>query len=204
MFEVHRSIKRFRADPAWEYQRRPQAPWAEFDRRGYPFTLESGRSHLRDLVRGQLAGYQVVLAHQVVPPCGANRGGHLYSFSLAVLELPRALPATAVTCRRLAETWQIDRHQALPPGAGRAQPLPGGGPGARVRRTGADPAFAELLVTEEVKRLTLAADCGWRLEGNRLIGWTDGRRTYEALSALALRLADLVAAFPPAVWEWTG
>ncbi|MFE0457641.1 hypothetical protein ACFW1A_00060 [Kitasatospora sp. NPDC058965] len=204
MFDVHRSIKRFRADPAWEYQRRPAADWAVFDPRGYPFTLESGRSHLRDLVRGQLAGYRVTLAHLVVPPQGSNRGGTLYSFSLAVLDLPRALPATAVTCRRLADLWRIERRDPLPPTEGPALALPGGGPGAQVRRTGADPAFAELLVTDEVKRLTVAADCGWRLERNRLIGWTDGRRSYEELGALAGRLAELVAAFPPAVWEWPG
>ncbi|MCC9310878.1 hypothetical protein LN042_28055 [Kitasatospora sp. RB6PN24] len=202
MFEVRKSIKRFREDPAWEYHRRPDAAWTRFDRHGYPFTLESGRSHVLDLLCGTAAGYPVALMHMVVPPAGANRGGTLYDFSAAVLELPFSLPDTAVTPRRLAGTWSIHKRDPYSRGAGPVDPLPNGGGHAGVSRASADPEFGAALLTDEVLRLTLEADCGWRLAGRHLIGWTDKRRTYEYLITMAERLAVIVAAFPPAVRQW--
>ncbi|MDH6138782.1 hypothetical protein P3T35_000771 [Kitasatospora sp. GP30] len=204
MFEVRKSIKRFRADPAWEYHRHPDDAWIPFDRHGYPFTLESGRSHVLDLLCGTAAGYPVALMHMVVPPPGANRGGTLYDFSLAVLELPFALPDTVLTPRRLAGMWRIHLRDPYSRGAGSVDPLPGSGPNPEVRRASAVPEFGMALITDELLRLTLEADCGWRLAGRHLIGWTDKRRTYEYLITMAERLAGIVAAFPPGVQEWRG
>ncbi|MDH6138783.1 MULTISPECIES: hypothetical protein [Kitasatospora] len=58
------------------------------------------------------------------------------------------------------------------------------------------------LIADEVVRLTVEADCGWRLAGRHLIGWTDEHHTYDHLVALAERLAGIVAAFPPAARAW--
>ncbi|WP_329583814.1 hypothetical protein OG500_26280 [Kitasatospora sp. NBC_01250] len=204
MFEVRRSIRRLRQDPHWEHRRRATAADVGLGTRGYPFTLGSGTDRLYDLARGQVAGRDAVLAHLLVAPAAPSRGGALHDFSLVALDLPRALPATAVTPRRLAAKWRGERSWPIPPGLWQRRPLPGGGPGAHVERVCADYEFGELLITDRLKQLTVAADCGWRIDGARLIGWTDGRRPYEELIALAERLDLLVAAFPAAVWQWRG
>ncbi|MDH6131684.1 hypothetical protein P3T37_001058 [Kitasatospora sp. MAA4] len=202
MFEVRKSIRRFREDPDWVYEKHSTADYAEFDKRGYPFSIEAGDGVLRDVLRGSVAGYPVTLGHVVVRTRPPSRGGALHDFSIAALDLPRALPATAVTYGRLAAKWHADRAWPIPPGVWEQHPLPGGGPGAQVERVCADYEFGEMLITDEIKRLTAAAEIGWRIDRARLIGWTDGRRSYEDLIVLAERLAALVAAFPAATWQW--
>lgn len=133
---------------------------------------------------------------------GETEIGRNLKLSLVVLELPFSLPDTAVTPRRLAHAWRTDMVWPYAPSAGPAYPLPGGGRNSAVRRVSVDHGFGAVLITDELLRLTLEADCGWRLAGRHLIGWTDKRRTYEYLVAMAERLAAIVAAFPLAAQAW--
>jgi hypothetical protein len=202
VFEVRKSIRRFREDPAWTYEKRSRAPYAQFDNRGYPFSL-AGRTRIAtDFLRGSVAGHPVTLFQLDTDYATGGRGGFVMKYSVAVLELPRALPATAVTTGRLLRHARHSWQTPLPPGTWEQHPLPGGGPGAQVQRVSEDYEFGEAAVTEEVKRLTAEAELGWRIEGNRLIGWAEGRRTYEEIIVLAERLAAIYAAFPPAVRQW--
>jgi hypothetical protein len=201
VFEVGRSIRRFRKDPAWQFRWRPPADWA-VDRRGFPFTLGDAHPRFQDWASGTVAGYPTTLAHFYVLPIGSAETAHSEYLSLAVLELPFVLPDTAVTPRRLAHAWRTDLTYPYAPEAGRVDPLPGGGRNTEVRRVSTDHAFGAALLTDDVLRRTVAADCGWRLSHGHLIGWTDKRRTYEHLVAMAEQLAGIVAAFPPAAQAW--
>jgi hypothetical protein len=115
-----------------------------------------------------------------------------------VLDLPFLYPDTAVTARRLAITWNTRERVPYSRAAGPATALSDSEWWPGVHRVSAIPAFGLALTSDEVLRMTQEADCGWRLAGGHLIGWTDGHHTFERLVTLAERLAAVVAAFPPA------
>lgn len=203
MFEVRKSIKRFRNDPAWTYRGKAPDYLATFDRGGYPFSLGPQGVGVRDLLQGQLHGRQVSLFHLNAwrRSGGSNRAQVARQFSVAVLTLPRPLPATAFTCGRLnghTENWKLT---AVPKTVGPSEELPSSGVGG-VRRRSTHPGFAALVDTPEVERLTREGLIGWRIDGDRIIGWTFGRRTYEEIQSVAERLVAITAAFPEEAWRW--
>ncbi|MFJ5673632.1 hypothetical protein [Streptomyces sp. NPDC093097] len=204
MFEVRKSIKRFRDDPAWTYRKHGRDHLDTFDRLGYPFSLGVDGLALRDLLQGTIQGRQASLFHLLAwkrTGGGGNSapGGHTYS--AAVLPLPRALPATAVTDRRLASSVWQRRIPALNRVTGRGRDLPDLG-SHLVRYCADDPDFAALISTYAMERLMHDARMGWRIEGNRMIGWTSGRKTYEDLLSLAETLVALIDGFPEQAWRW--
>ncbi|WP_411129059.1 hypothetical protein [Streptomyces sp. x-19] len=71
-----------------------------------------------------------------------------------------------------------------------------------VRYCADDPDFAALISTYVMERLMHDARMGWRIEGNRMIGWTSGRKTYEDLLPLAETLVTLIDGFPQQAWCW--
>ncbi|TQF05473.1 hypothetical protein E6W39_28620 [Kitasatospora acidiphila] len=77
-----------------------------------------------------------------------------------MLELPFLLPDTAVTARRLAITYRTQERPPYFRGAGRSDPLPGGYPRSAAHQVSAIPEFGMALITDEVVRLTVEADCG--------------------------------------------
>ncbi|WP_407646044.1 hypothetical protein [Actinacidiphila oryziradicis] len=111
MFEVRKSIKRFRDDPAWTYRDKAPDYLVTFDRGGYPFSLGPQGNGIRDLLQGSLRGREVSLFHLNAwkRSGGSNQAQVAWKFSVAVLALPRVLPATAFTCAPRA-----GRHPRLP------------------------------------------------------------------------------------------
>ncbi|MEY9944633.1 hypothetical protein [Kitasatospora sp. GAS1066B] len=201
MFEVRKSIRRFREDPAWAYQRAVTIEYPDWNPLGYPFSAGSFRDRLHHVLRGQVAGYPVTLGYVVVSRPGAPSGSHSYDFSIATLELPRAFPDTAMT------EFDLARHagsKAVPIPRASVEQLPqlAGGRKGTVNLVSVDAEFGKLLLTEEIERLTVEAGCGWRIDRSRLIGWVRKRRSYEELIGLAETMAAVTAAFPPAVWQW--
>ncbi len=89
----------------------------------------------------------------------------------------------------------------LPPSAGPALDVPHAGPSSEVRMCTVDLDFAALALTDTVKRLTRQAAIGWRIDGDRLLGWLPGRLPYERLIDLTGTLIDLTDAFPGEVWH---
>ncbi|KOT91091.1 hypothetical protein ADK86_24365 [Streptomyces sp. NRRL F-5755] len=63
-----------------------------------------------------------------------------------------------------------------------------------------DPAFAELVITENVIRRTAEAKAGWRLHGHHMIGWISERRPYEKIVGLAEAMTAILGEFPASVW----
>ncbi|MCZ1008681.1 hypothetical protein [Streptomyces lydicus] len=203
MFEVRRSIRRYRDDPAWTYRKKARDYLATFDRGGYPFSLGPQGNGVRDLLQGNLRGQEVCLFHLNAwrRTGGSNRATVAHKFSVAVLPLPRVLPATAFTSRRLswcAQEWNLP---ALPRNAGRSTDLPNLG-SHLVDCCSVDPAFAALISTHAMERLMHKACMGWRIEENRMIAWTQGRKTYEKLLSLAETLATIIGDFPEQAWHW--
>ncbi|TJZ98831.1 hypothetical protein [Actinacidiphila oryziradicis] len=203
MFEVRKSIKRFRDDPAWTYRDKAPDYLATFDRGGYPFSLGPQGNGIHDLLQGSLHGREVSLFHLNAwkRSGGSNQAQVAWKFSVAVLTLPRVLPATAFTCGRLnghTGNWKLP---AIPRTAGPSTELPNSGAGG-VRRCSTDPGFAALVDTPETERLTREALIGWRTDGDRIIGWTFGRRTYEEIHSVAETLVAIIAAFPEQAWHW--
>lgn len=64
-----------------------------------------------------------------------------------------------------------------------------------------DAEFGRHLITQEVQRLTYVAELGWRIDGERLIGWRRKRRTYEDMIDMAHALTRIIAAFPDDIWQ---
>ncbi|MEU9118033.1 hypothetical protein AB0D04_41515 [Streptomyces sp. NPDC048483] len=126
MFEIRKSIKsikRFRDDPAWTYRKHARDYLATFDRGGYPFSLGPDGLAIRNLLQGSFHGREVSLFHLRAWQHGAK--AHVaWTYSVAVLRLPRALPATAVTSRRLAASHRVEKLPALNRTMGRARELP--------------------------------------------------------------------------------
>ncbi|CAM5506178.1 MULTISPECIES: hypothetical protein [Streptomyces] len=199
MFEVRKSIKRFRDDPAWTYRKRARDYLDTFDRRGYPFSFGPDGIALRDLLQGSFRGQEVSLFHLLAWQ-RTGKANVAWTYSVAVFPLPRALPATALTSRRLASS-RMERIRALNRATGRAKDLPHLGTHL-VRYCADDPDFAELISTYAMERLMHSARLGWRIEGNRMIGWTHGRKTYEDLLSLAETLATIIDSFPEQAWYW--
>jgi hypothetical protein len=202
VFKLGNSIARYRTDPAWVYEERSHAPYTRFDERSFPFSLGRRSSGARNFLSGVVAGYEATLFHLLLDP-NNNSGSTGKRYSVAVLELPRALPATAMVDGRLLRDvekrpWQTPlRH-----GPWKEHPaLPHGG-GSGVRCIGDDFAFSRLVATDKVLRLTDEGELQWRIEDCRLIGWVWRQRPYEDIIALAERLAAILAAFPRAAWQW--
>lgn len=201
-WRVSRSVRRFRKDSQWAYCKRAPGYFDQFDQRGYPFNLGRVRNMAHDVLQGTVEGHEVTLLHHVAV-CTRDSGpsGAVWrEYSVAVLTLPSSLPAVAAAFRLLAQDHVGRKLPVIPPSAGVCQDLPGGAPGALVYRCAVDAEFGRRLMTEQVKELTFAAEVGWRIEGDRLIGWQRGRRTYEDMIDMTRALIAVVAAFPQDVW----
>lgn len=199
MFDVSKSVKRFRDDPAWTYEKRSRAPYAQFDDRGYPFSLARRNKVATNFLSGVISDYEVTLFHLSLDP----KNGDGSPYSVAVVELPWILPATAVVETRLLSPSAKKPLQApLPFGRWRDHPALPVGHDAGLQCVGDDYEFSRLVMTDQVERLTREGQCSWRIEDNRLIGWTRRHRPYEEIIALAERLIVIVTAFPRAAWEW--
>ncbi|WP_328688645.1 hypothetical protein OG879_18285 [Streptomyces caniferus] len=93
----------------------------------------------------------------------------------------------------------MENRPALSHLAGQARDLPDLGTHL-VRYCASDPGFATLISTYAMERRMHDARLGWRIEGDRMIGWTHGRETYEDLLPLAETLAAIVDDFPERAW----
>ncbi|AJT63888.1 hypothetical protein T261_2203 [Streptomyces lydicus] len=200
MFEVRKSIKRFRDDPAWRYRKHAQDYLATFDRGGYPFSLGPDGLALRDLLQGSFRGREVSLFHLLAWQRGP-KANVAWTYSVAILPLPRALPATALTSRRLAASHRVEKRPALNRTTGRGRDLPDLGTHL-VRYCASDPDFAALISTYAMERRMHEARLGWRIEGSRMIGWTHERETYENLLSMVETLVTIIDEFPEQAWHW--
>ncbi|MGX1759680.1 hypothetical protein ACWIG5_22665 [Streptomyces lydicus] len=202
MFEVRKSIRRFRDDPGWTYRKRARDYLATFQGDGYPFSLGPQGVSARNLLQGSFHGREVSLFHLLAShrTGGSNRAIVTVTYSVAVLSLPRALPATAFTSNRLVPTGR-QKRPALPRTPGWHRDLVEIG-AHLVQCCSEDPDFAALLHTSALERVMHDARLGWRIEGSRIIGWTYGRKTYEDLLSLAETVAALIDDFPERVWRW--
>jgi hypothetical protein len=219
-FTVRKSVKRFRDDPAWHEEPKGTALLrTEFDPRGWPFNHGDAReeNNAWDMFRGTVQGLPAMLFHLTSWYAtggggGGTRSKRWFDYSVAVLTLPRPLPGTAAIHGPLAVARHIsrgrghdgERDPALPPSAGGCDSVAGHGPGAAVEAYGSDLAFAGLVLNPTVLQLTAEARMGWRIDGDRLIGWRDGRRPMDELLSLAETLSAVVAAFPARVWQDMG
>ncbi|QRX91138.1 hypothetical protein [Streptomyces noursei] len=199
MFEVRRSINRFRDDPAWTYRKKDRDYLNTFNHDGYPFSLGPDGLSLRHLLQGGLLGREVSMFHlRALKRSG--RAHVAWPYSVAVLPLPRALPATAFTSRRLMLSGR-EKLPALPRTPGRFRDLTEIGTHL-VHCHSADVDFAALINTYALERLMHKAQLGWRIEGSRMIGWTDGFKTYEDLLSLAETVGSIIDGFPEHAWRW--
>jgi hypothetical protein len=199
MFEVDRSIKRFHDDPDWKFASGKEANQIPFDRGGYPYTLHDLGGRDLYAFRGWVGGYPALLVHAL-----AHRRGSKYppEFSLAVLTLPFKYPDTAVTSQGLARTYRIHEHAPYTRGGGPVGLLPGSWPDPEVHWQSSVPEFGLALATPEVQRLTLEADCGWRLADRHLIGWTGGKCSFDHLLTMAKQLRRISDAFSLEAQRW--
>ncbi|MDH6118691.1 hypothetical protein ABH930_003636 [Kitasatospora sp. GAS204A] len=198
MFEIRKSVRRFREDPAWEYQGLVKVEYPDWNPLGYPFSIGFFHDRLQKVLRGEVAGHRVLLAHVAVN----SEQGHISDFSIAALDLPLVLPDTAMTEFGLARRAG-SRARPIPDGPWQQRPahLVGSGKGS-VDLVCADGEFGRLVATKEIQQLTAEAGCGWRIDRSRLIGWVSKYRPYEEIIDLAQTMAAITAAFPPAVWQW--
>ncbi|GGX30687.1 hypothetical protein [Streptomyces noursei] len=204
MFEVRKSIKRFRNDPAWTYQKKAQDYLATFERGGYPLSLGPGGLAIRDLLRGVVHGQEVSMFHLLAWPRRTGGGSSVpWTYSVAVLPLPRALPTTGFTSRLLSLGTDNWKRGALPRSSNTYTYLPNLGSNL-VRHYSKEHDFAALINTYAMERLMHESRLGWRIEGNRMIGWTSGRKTYEDLLAMVDTLTTIVDGFPEQTWHWPG
>jgi len=200
VFEIRKSIKRFRDAPDWTYRKHARDYLATFDRGGYPFSLGPDGLAIRNLLQGNSHGRELSLFHLLAWQRGA-KANVAWTYSVAVLRLPRTFPATAVTSRRLAASHRVEKRPALNRLTGPARALPDLGTHL-VHYCASDPDFAALISTYAMERRMHDARLGWRIEKDRMIGWTHGRETYEDLLSLAGDLAAIVGGFPDQVWRW--
>ncbi|MFJ5952491.1 hypothetical protein [Streptomyces noursei] len=202
MFEVRKSIKRFRNDPAWSYQEKDQDYLATFEHGGYPFSLGPGGLAIRDHLRGGVNGQEVSMFHLLAWQRLTGHGAAFpRTYSVAVLPLPRSLPATGFTSRLLLWDTNDGKRRALPHSSNSYTYLPNLG-SHLVRHYSKEHDFAALINTYAMERLMHDARLGWRIEGNRMIGWTYGRKTYEDLLAMVDTLTTIVDGFPEQTWHW--
>ncbi|QHC26115.1 hypothetical protein [Streptomyces sp. GS7] len=205
MFEVRKSIKRFRDNPAWTYRKRARDYLATCDDHGYPFSLGPDGARIDNLLQGAVQGQEVSLFHLLAwkRAGGPYQPNVAWPYSVAVLPLPRALPATAFTSNRLASSAREEKLPALNPATGPVRNLPDLGTHL-VRHVTTDPDFAALINSYALERLMHDAKLGWRIEGNRMIGWTSGRKTYEDLLTMTDTLTTIINGFPEQAWNWPG
>ncbi|MGW1790805.1 hypothetical protein ACWCO0_17025 [Streptomyces tubercidicus] len=196
MRQVRKSIRKYREDPEWHhYRKRESRHWVDmFGRPGYPFGVLG--NHATHVLEGQVRGYPSTLFHLAAVHRGGRYVTDVNYYSVAVLSLPKSLPDTAVSVEALVRSLHTD---PFPPRAGSPVHLP---PGRHPRmvKCSVDPAFAELVITEQVGRMTADAKMGWRLHQNQMIGWLKERRPHEKVVGLAEVMADVVAEFPESVW----
>jgi hypothetical protein len=208
MFRVRKSIKHFRDDPAWTYRKSGQECreyLATFEQDGYPFSLGPLGAIVRNLFQGTVQGRPAALFHLTVRMRGGASVGSnetWVDYSAAVVTLPRALPATAFTSGHFVRDTRKGELPAIPAAAGPVQDVPGGGPLDAVRRQSVDTRFAVLVDTPQVHRLTREAGIGWRIDGDRIIGWTRLHKPFDEIEALAGTLIAVTGAFPEEAWRW--
>ncbi|MFI0155648.1 hypothetical protein [Streptomyces lydicus] len=205
MFRVRKSIKRFRDDPAWVYHRTAPKYLASFEQDGYPFSLGPRGNVIRHLFQGAVQGRPTSLFHHTArTPGGASPGASEAwdSYSVAVVTLPRPLPATAFTSGSFLHETRKGQRRAIPASAGIYRDCPGGGPLDAVRRQSVDVDFAVLLDTKEVHTLTREARIGWRIDGDRIIGWSTGHKPFDEIQGMADTLISIVDVFPARAWQW--
>ncbi|MFI0790216.1 hypothetical protein ACH4Q6_32020 [Streptomyces lydicus] len=142
-----------------------------------------------------MRGYEATLFHLAAVRRGGRYGTDVHFYSVAVLALPRSFPDTVASVGTLVYGLRMD---PLPPRAGAAVHVPTGRK-PRMIACSVDPAFAELIFTERVLRMTADAKMGWRLHGDRMIGWIKERKPYERVIDLAEAMADVVAELPASV-----
>ncbi|SOE12239.1 hypothetical protein SAMN06272775_3235 [Streptomyces sp. 2323.1] len=192
MWRVSRSVRRYRQAPEWHhYRKRESADWVDtFGVPGHPFgTL---RNHAQNVLEGKVRGYPATLFHLSGVRKGGRYGTILNMYSVAVLTLPTSLPDTSVSVGTVV--YRL-RSEPLPPRAGVPVHLPQGRR-PRMIKCSVDPAFAKLVITEPVVRITAGAHMGWRLHGNQMIGWLKGSKPYGKIVGLAETMADVLAEFP--------
>ncbi|MEU7434637.1 hypothetical protein AB0B07_27960 [Streptomyces sioyaensis] len=139
-----------------------------------------------------MRGYPATLFHLSGVRKGGRYGTSLNMYSVAALTLPTSLPDTSVSVGTVV--YRL-RSEPLPPRAGVPVHLPQGRR-PRMIKCSVDPAFAKLVITEPVVRITAGAHMGWRLHGNQMIGWLKGRKPYGKLVGVAETMADVLAEFP--------
>ncbi|PJN38344.1 hypothetical protein CG747_24075 [Streptomyces sp. CB02959] len=201
MFEVRKSIQRFRNDPAWIYRKTAPDYLTTFERGGYPFSLGPGGLAIRDLLQGDVNGREVSMFHLLAWPRLTGKGAASRTYSVAVLPLPRTLPTTGVTSCLLSWDTNDWKRGALPHSSNSYTYLPNLG-SHLVRHYSKEHDFAALINTHAMERLMHDARLGWRIEGNRMIGWTSGRKTYEDLLTMVDTLTTIIDGFPEQAWNW--
>ncbi|MGX1758354.1 hypothetical protein ACWIG5_15850 [Streptomyces lydicus] len=198
MWPVRNSIRKLREDPQWHhYRKRESGDWVcAFGIPGYPFgTL---RNHAQHVFEGQVRGYRTTLFQLAGVRIGGRYVTDVHRYSVAALTLPGSLPDTAVSVAALVRGLHTE---PFPPGAGSPVHQPAGRR-PRMTKCSVDPAFAELVITERVVRMTAEGKMGWRLHGNHMIGWIKEMKPYERIIALAETMADILAEFPASAATW--
>ncbi|KOU08563.1 hypothetical protein ADK86_03665 [Streptomyces sp. NRRL F-5755] len=197
MWRFRKNLRRYREDPDWHYRKRESRDWVrQFGAPGHPFGPRG--NHVKHILEGHIRGYEATLFHLAAVHKGGRPATDVSMYSVAVLALPAALPATVLSpaslVRRLAAP-------PLPPRAGTPVDL---SPAHRPRMTACstDPAFAGLILTEQAIRRAADTKTGWRLHEAHIIGWIKERKPYERIIELAETLANVVEEFPEAVWGW--
>jgi hypothetical protein len=210
VFRVRTSIKNYRSNPAWTYEKSGQGCLDALDRTGHPFSYGTRGNDAYDLLQGTIeGGTEVTFFHHVawVPGTLAGTGKNGLRFSIAILTLPESLPATTFSTPfsrpSQPEGSALPRPvpTALPPAAGQVHELPNGDPASPLRGCSVDLEFATLIDTPQMRHLIQDRDLGWRIDGNRIIGWLPGRRTYEEMISMAETLAAITSDFPKEAWE---
>ncbi|MBM4793768.1 hypothetical protein HXP44_17260 [Streptomyces sioyaensis] len=196
MWRVWKSVRSYRQDPEWRYRKRESREWVKaFGPPAHPFGKRG--NHVKHVLEGRVRGYETTFFHLAAVHEGGRHPSDVSRYSVAVLPLPGALPATEVSVASLVR-WL--GTEPLPPRAGIAvHLLPGRKP--RMVACSVDPDFAGLILTERVVRMTADAKMGWRLHGDHMIGWIKEHKPYQRIIGLAEVMADIVGEFPVSVWS---
>ncbi|MEU3988840.1 hypothetical protein OG229_31560 [Streptomyces platensis] len=198
MWRVGKSVQKYRNDPDWHsYRTREPDDWlTQFGFPGHPFG--TFRNHIHHVLEGQVRGYPTTLFHLAGVRKGGRYGTLVNTYSVAVLTLPTTFPDTSVSVGTLV--YRL-RNAPLPPDAGTPTHL-SAGRNPRMIKCSIDPAFAELVITEPVVRITVGAKMGWRLHRNHMLGWLKDRKPYEKVVSLAETMTDILAEFPASAEAW--
>ncbi|WP_328686815.1 hypothetical protein OG879_01885 [Streptomyces caniferus] len=195
MWQVWKSVRAYREDPEWRYRKREPRGWVKaFGTPGHPFGTRG--NHVKHVLEGHVRGFETTLFHLAAVHEGGRHPTDVSRYSVAVLTLPGPLPAASVSVAGLVR-WL--GTEPLPPRAGTPIQLPQGR-SPRMVACSVDPDFAELILTERVVRMTADAKMGWRLHGDRMIGWIKEHKPYERIIGLAETMAEVLGEFPASVW----